>query len=151
MSAASPPIDRKQNLDQRRAADAWAKINSIAHLPDKKRCEDYTGEAHKLPVRIMASGVGQALAFLFAKQKKKPGLEQLVGDLSKWVLVERHLENGVRVSGIEVPAKSDLLQAILVSDTDFLRWATDETLAYLQWINRFAEGLGHDPVTTNDD
>lgn len=148
MSTTTTTTDRKQNLDQRRAADAWEKMNSIAHHPDKKRCEDYTGEAHKLPVRIMASGLGQALAFLFAKQKKKPGLVQLLQDLSRWVLVKR-----IEGSAIEVPAQKepDLLQAILASNTDFLRWATDETLAYLQWINRFAEGLGHNPSTDNNE
>ena len=28
------------------------------------------------------------------------------------------------------------------SDSDFLRRATDETIAYLQWLNRFAEAEG---------
>ena len=145
------PITRsRQTLDQRRGADAWAKVEGIYNATasaTKSAWADYSGEAHKLPVRIMASSLGQALAFLHAKKTKKPGLAQLIDDLSDWVLVRR-----IEGSSIQVPQqmRPDLLQAVLASDTAFLRWATDETMAYLQWINRFAESLGRESDSEPD-
>lgn len=80
-------------------------------------------------MRIMVSGLGQALVFLEAK-KEVPGL---LGELSDWVLQKRGMSTGTRES---------LLRAAVEEGSDFLRRATDETLAYLQWVKRFAEAEG---------
>jgi len=128
-----------QTLDQRRAAHAW---NAVVKL---KQCgasdqKDYAGEAKKLPIRIMTSGLGQALAFLLSKAKeKKRHLRQLHDDLTEWALGHR---------GLAGPVRDSLLQSIIQADSDFLRQATDEVLAYLQWLNRFneAEGLRSDDL-----
>ena len=44
----------------------------------------------------------------------------------------------------------DLLEQIVNGDSNFLRRATDETLAYLQWLNRFAEAEGLTEDQTGD-
>lgn len=144
---------RQQSLNQRRAAHAWGCIERLygtGNQPaNNKDWEDYTGEAHKLPVRIMASGIGQALAFLHAKQSKKSALKQLLADLADWTLVQRPLN-----SSIEVPQQNtpDLLRAVIDCDTNFMRWATDEVIEWLGWLNRFAEGKGRTSTTqTHDD
>ena len=129
-----------KTLDQLRAYHAWkAIINQAIGEKDGKRqygegAKEYAREAKKLPVRIMASGLGQALAFILAKAKdKKPNLTKLHNDLTDWVIREREIK----------AEKSDsLLESILEGDADFLRRATDEVLAYLQWLNRFAEAEG---------
>ena len=126
-SAASKPT-----LDQRRAAHAWKAIQEVKAI--SKGQEEYKGEAKKLPMRIMAAGLGQALAFIASKAAdKKPGLQNLLRHLSEWVIEQRPL-----------PAKApgSLLQSIVLGDSDFLRRATEETLGYLQWLNRFAEAEG---------
>lgn len=136
---------RGQSLDQRRAEDAWKRAEIANHR--NAAWDDYAREAHKLPVRIMASGLGQALAFLNAKRTKKPGLQLLLDDLSDWVL-----SRAVAVNMLDtMPDGPNLLKAITESDTRFMRWATEETLAYLEWINRFAEGLGRDLDTDEND
>ncbi len=114
------------SLDQRRAGHAWQAIQRAKGCESPKK---FGGQAKKLPVRIMASGLGQALAFLKAK-KYAPGL---IAELSDWI--------ATRIP----PAASgpkDLLERVIKSDSDFLRRATDEVLAYLQWLNRFAEAEG---------
>ena len=120
-------------LDQRRARHAWEAVQSIAATKSKG---DYIGEAKKLPARIMAAGLGPALAFIKAKAAKtKPALEQLHEDLTDWVIKQRPMA---------APAPKSLLESIVKGDTNFLRRATDETLAYLQWLNRFAESEARD-------
>lgn len=119
-------------LDQRRASHAWEAVQRAEKRDGAHRTQDpkkFGGQAKKLPVRIMASGLGQALAFLTAKDYS-PGL---LTELSAWIATR-------------VPPKSneprDLLERIIQGESDFLRRATDEVLAYLQWLNRFAEARG---------
>ena len=69
----------------------------------------------------MASGLGQALAFLKAKDYT-PDLLEALGD---WVLKKR--------------TQTALLEAVITGTADTLRQYTAETLAYLQWLNRFCE------------
>ncbi len=72
--------DGHQTLDQRRAAHAWA---AVEELPGKIG-GDYAREAKRLPVRMLTSGLGHALAFLRAKSKRGDTNERLLHDLSDW-------------------------------------------------------------------
>jgi len=122
----------KPTLDQRRAKHAWEAVQAAKKCDDPKK---FGGQAKKLPTRIMASGLGHALAFLHAK-KYAPGLLKAIGD---WVLDKRANPH----SGEPAPGEDALIRAIVVEGTsDFLRRATDEVLAYLVWLNRFAEAEG---------
>jgi len=127
-------------LDQRRAKHAWKKIISQAqdgHDGERRyddKAREYAREAKKLPTRIMAAGLGQALAFILAKAKdKKPNLKRLHEDLTDWVIKERPMS---------AKKAHSLMESIIEGDSDFLRRATDEVLAYLLWLNRFAEAEG---------
>jgi CRISPR-associated protein Cmr5 len=136
----------RKTLDQVRAGQAWKCIQDLKKAVPKEDQKDYAGEARKLPVRIMASGLGQALAFLRAKEKKRSSLRQLHGDLSQWVLDQRldpqppakQLAAGKHAEDLN----RSLLHRVIEGDSDFLRRATEETLAFLTWLNRFAEAEG---------
>lgn len=119
----------KPSLDQRRAKHAWDAVERAiqgvgAHSGQDKR--QFGGETKKLPVRIVGSGLGQALAFLYAKDKV-PGL---LAELNDWI--SQRIPN-------RDSSETDLLKRIVDGDSDFLRHATDEVFAYLQWLTRFAE------------
>lgn len=116
----------KPTLDQQRAEHAWEAIQEAKRGNDSKK---YGGQAKKLPMRIMAAGLGPALAFLEAKEYA-PALQTHLTEWIKTRIPVRQNESG------------DLLQRIIKGDSNFLRRATDETLAYMQWLNRFAEAEG---------
>jgi CRISPR-associated protein Cmr5 len=126
-------------LDQRRANHAWNAIISQATVKDGQRqyddkAKEYAREARKLPTRILSAGLGQALAFILAKAKdKKPNLKRLHEDLTDWVIRQRPMS---------AKKPNSLIESIIEGDSDFLRRATDEVLAYLVWLNRFAEAEG---------
>jgi CRISPR-associated protein Cmr5 len=123
----------KPTLDQRRARHAWEAVTRLKQMKPED-AKEYAREAKKLPTRIVAAGLGQALAFILAKAKdKKPNLKQLHDDLTDWVLTQRQMA---------ATRAGSLLQSIIHGSSDFLRRATDETLAYLLWLNRFAEAEG---------
>lgn len=124
--------DVSQTLDQRRAKHAWEVVQRAKHKQGAHQQQDpkkLGGQARKLPTRIMTAGLGQALAFLKAKGYA-PGL---LAELTEWVKQRIPPKQGEPV---------DLLERIIKGNSDFLRRATDETLAYLVWLNRFAEAEG---------
>jgi CRISPR-associated protein Cmr5 len=115
-----------QTLDQRRAAHAWSLIEQVRGEDDKAK-KEFKVQVKKLPARIQAAGLGQALAFLEAK-----GYAPLLRDaLAKWI----------KEYGLVPSARGDerLLHRVVHGDSHFLRFATAECLAYLQWVVRFAE------------
>jgi CRISPR-associated protein Cmr5 len=125
-------------LEQKRALHAWKEVEDlISKYTNKKDQEEYEGEAKKLPSRIINAGLGQALAFIHAKRNKKKPLELLEKHISDWILIERKLLP--IISNNDTPPKI-LLEAIVKSNSsEYLRRVTDETMAYMIWINRFLE------------
>ena len=110
-------------LDQRRARHAWDVIKEVLRL-DKLAQKDFGIQLKKLPARIMAAGLGQALAFLEAKGKTPA----LLGALADWIHQRRPAQGEQR-----------LVVRVIEGDADFLRFATAECLAYLQWLVRFGD------------
>ncbi len=133
MSATQSPAFARQTWDQKRAAAAWDRIRAVRKMKEGD-ARDYARAAKQASTRILTGGLGQALAFLLAKAAGDEGspLRQLYDDLSSWVLNGR----GIRARG------DHLLDGIIHGDAAFLRRATDETLAYLGWLTRFAEAEG---------
>jgi len=117
-----------KTLDQRRAQHAWKTVSEAKNESNK---DDVRGAIMSLPAQIVGSGLGPALAFLNAKGKTA-NLLQALGD---WVLDKRWNPQSTK----EPPAANELLRRFADGDGTFLRQATDETLAYLQWLKRFAE------------
>lgn len=119
---------KHQTLDQRRAAHAWEAIANIKSRPEDAKA--FRGQAKKLPMRIHAAGLGHALAFV----REKGTAPELLRELGHWVLDKRSNPQ----SPASKPDDSALLNRIVEEDARFLRRATEEALAYLIWLNRFA-------------
>lgn len=122
----------RPTLDQQRARHAWNAVTQAKQKQGHHREQDakkFGGQAKKLPMRIMAAGLGQALAFLKAKNYA-PGL---LSELTDWIIKRMPPAS---------KGPTDLMERIIQGNSDFLRRATDEVLAYLQWLNRFAEAEG---------
>lgn len=117
-----------QTLDQQRARNAWLVVEKIA-LSDEKTRRQFGIQVKRLPMRILASGLGQALAFLEAKDYS-PDLRIALSD---WIQNRR--PHATEASS----APSRLLERLIHSDAEFQRFATAECLAYLTWLVRFAD------------
>lgn len=132
-----------QTLEQRRAKHAFEAVETFMdtnaprneqspkkeRVPRNGQARKYVIHAKKLPVRIIASGLGQSLAFLAAKDY----CPELLKSLSQWCLTKTDTE--------PVDANA-LLRKIVNGNSEDLRRHTAEALAYLQWIVRFVEGTG---------
>jgi CRISPR-associated protein Cmr5 len=125
-----------QTLDQKRASHAWDLIQNQVSKLTKDRQKEFGTQAKKLPMRILTAGLGQALAFLEAKgatddRNKLTPQQVLLDGLAEWI-DERRRADGER----------RLVVRVIRGDADFLRFATAECLAYLQWVVRFADAQG---------
>lgn len=130
-----------QTLDQRRAKHAYKVVSEVLGLQEGEK-KKFKTHAKKLPARIMTSGLGPALAFLEAKDYAR----ELRGGLSDWIS-HCHFP-WVPASPKSSDDSPDRLRAdILNHSSDFLRLATAEALAYLQWLGRFTDALLKDVKT----
>ena len=102
-------------------------------MAQRKEKEDYQRETKRLPVRILTAGLGHALAFLHAKGGNAN--DALLRDVADWILNKRNDPENSE----EPPTQNALIRKITEGNSTFLRVTTDETLAYLQWLTRFAE------------
>jgi CRISPR-associated protein Cmr5 len=114
-----------QTKEQERAAKAWDYVGAVK---GKSYEGQYGGWVKKLPSLILTNGLGQTLAFLRAKGKGETNAPRtLYNHLSEWVMEQLELGNG------------SLLEILLKKDSDTYRRATTETLAFVNWLKRFAE------------
>jgi CRISPR/Cas system CMR-associated protein Cmr5 small subunit len=124
-------------LDQKRASHAFGLVQKVkqdfpadpkeAESKELKSLKQFKIQVKKLPARIMTSGLGQSLAFLEAKNYAP----HLRAGLADWVD-----KSGVAGSA---PPDRRLLFRVIQGDSDFLRFATAECLAYLHWLVRFTD------------
>ncbi len=112
-----------QSLGQARAKDAWNVVEALARTGQIGAEADH---AKKLPMRVKAAGLTQSLAFLRAKDYAP----ELRKELSRWVM---------RQMGQESRNGDSLLEFVIKDNAGTLRRATAESLAWMEWFNRFAD------------
>jgi CRISPR type III-B/RAMP module-associated protein Cmr5 len=110
-------------LAQQRAKHAWTEVEKAFQRPefDKK----FADPAKKMPARIRASGLGQTVAFMRAKEGG-----DVVDAVESWCL--RDMPKQARADALLIQFKD--------GDANQLRHLTAEALAYLEWLVRFADG-----------
>lgn len=109
----------QQTIEQKRANRAWQAIKEVK----KKEREKYVSIVRKAPSYILTNGLGQTLAFLRAKSEAE---RTLYGHLEAWLKSRLGINKGV-------------MEWLGETDSTTYRRATVEALAYLTWLQRFAE------------
>lgn len=121
-------ITKPKEIDRDRAALAWDKICQVKKNPSENFQKKYGSLARKMPTLIQVNGLAQTLAFLKAKAKENDHQILMFKNLSEWICNRFNLGTG------------DLLSDhILKMDSQRYRLITNESLAFLQWLKRFAE------------
>lgn len=117
-------MSRQRTLEQDRAKAAW---DAICDVKGKQYEAKYSTLARKGATDILSNGLGQTLAFWYAKNEKEH--QTIIADVSEWVMGQMQIED-----------QQGLLGWITrVASTEEYRQATSEALAYMVWLKRFAE------------
>ena len=124
-------------LEQGRARFAYDQVKVIADLdPNAEELDEreasqrskvqktYKTGAKKLPVLIITNGLGQALAYIKTRNAT------LYQDLTDWLHSKGFIQTG-----------DDLVSEVIRMDSNEYRRLTTETLAFLNWVRRFVDGL----------
>jgi len=122
-------------LEKGRAEFAYRCVEEVIdkYNKDKELLKKYRSYSRKLPSMILSNGLGQTLSFIKAKDEK--AYEILYEQLTKYI----KSNNTVR---IQMPSdKSDLTEWVISCNSEKYRYITQELLAFLNWLKRFAEGL----------
>ncbi len=142
-------------LEQERAKFAFKKVSEVKKQ-DKKVQEKYSSYIEKTPTMILTNGLGATLAFYLSKLEKpiddvnyrniNPkdystpdaiAYAYLYKHISTW-LAEGSGENGI-FKGLT--KGTDPLKYIMESSTIDVAMLTDETLAILNWMKKFAKAM----------
>lgn len=121
-----------KTLEQKRAADAFAKIDQLLKQRDAGWNDKYASYTQSLPATILMNGLGQSAATLLASAKGNK-------DDAHWVLYH-HLKKWLCRNNSDAPyqGEDDLMKAIVDNDRRSYIRAQAEALAWLQWLKKFA-------------
>lgn len=113
------------NLEQIRAKNAYAARESIGTGKEGGRAV-----AKKVPAMILANGFIGALAF---------AIEDNGGYLTVFNAIIRHLHDACLDCGVSATDPAKFLDELCGCDADTLRAITAESMAYLNYLRRFAK------------
>jgi len=119
--------------EQERAKKAWELVNEIPKTVIKK----YASLAKSAPVMILTNGLGQTLAFFISKSNGRNEYNLLYNHLNKW------LDDNIPWTPNE-DRGDDLIDKVINEKSQIFRMATEEALAFLSWVKRFATSLSPD-------
>jgi CRISPR-associated protein Cmr5 len=115
-----------QNLEQLRASSALAQADKTRQQPGEGNC------LSGYPSLIINNGLLAALAFSLDKQKQHLRVADAIA-------THLHQRRVVPQPGAGGPGAKLLLDALSKADSFTLRRATDEALAFLAYLKRFAK------------
>lgn len=133
-AASSAGASKGVHLGRARAKIAWGWVEQVlsrfsGESGDKAQ-KRYGTLARKLPALLQVSGLGQTLAFLFAKSRQGESAEGLLFSQFAGHLRDR----------LQLRPEGDFMYAVLDLTPAAYRAATQEALAVADWLKRFAEG-----------
>jgi len=115
--------------EQERAKKAWDLVNETP----KTVIDKYASLAKSAPVMILTNGLGQTLAFFISKGKSKQ-YSLMYEHLNAWLS-----DNVVWSKNEDID--DNLIERVIHEKSQGYRMATEEALAFLAWVKRFAAAL----------
>ena len=119
------------NLDQLRGLNAFAMAEEV-----KRSTGGGQMTAKKVATQIRENGFLGALAF--ALERNKDGGFKNAGHQSVFETIRKHLQSAKRLS-VECQSTDEMFKKVSEESADELRAATNETIAYMNYLRRFAK------------
>jgi len=124
-------------LEKGRAEFAYKCVEKAIEIfkDNSKKQKEYKSYARKIPTMILSNGLGQTLAFIKAKSEKGNAYDLIYQQLTEYMKSDH-------TARIKMPQeKNDLVEWVISCNSSTYRYVTQEILAFLNWLKRFAEGL----------
>lgn len=118
---------KRQDSERNRASFAFSEA-------ERYKGEEFSQTAKKVPMMIKTSGLSEAFAFMYSKQSKHG---QILHSIEAWL---NNPNNKIHLI-LKNASGKNLVQKVTELDISSYRTVTTETMAYLQWLRRFSEGM----------
>lgn len=122
-------------IENGRAAFAFECVqNHVQEQKDEKKRKEYRAYVKKLPTMIQVNGLGQTLAFCYSK---KDEYQVIYDQLEAWAgqqqaeIIDKYKREG----------RKEFVEIVASMDSSDYRLISNEVLALLNWMRRFAEGM----------
>ena len=135
-----------KGIEQGRATFAFKAVQGVSEDMKKK----YKTAAKKAPVLVKTNGLGQTLAYIKSKggkinpkteKKEENGYDIFYDQIGKWLCSD--------AANQSVP-DGELVKEVIQLESHEYRQVTVETLALLNWMRRFVDGLMKDVEEDNE-
>jgi len=101
----------------------------------KKALENYRSYTRKITQMILSNGLGQTLAFIYSKKDKGNAYDLIYRQLTDYLKSDS-------TARINMPQEeNELIEWVISLSSTEYRYVTEEILAFLKWLKRFAEGM----------
>lgn len=122
-------------LENGRADFAYKCVEEAVNILDDKKKKEYRSYARKIPQMILSNGLGQTLAFVYSKKENGNAYNLIYRQITDYMKSDS-------TARIAMPADEDeLVKWVISLDSSKYQHATEEILAFLKWLKRFAEGM----------
>ncbi|MDI6861168.1 MAG: type III-B CRISPR module-associated protein Cmr5 [Caldisericia bacterium] len=123
-------------LEKGRAEFAYRCVKEVVdeNSSNKELLKNYRAYSRKIPQMILSNGLGQTLAFVKSKAKNGNAYELLYSQMMDYLRSDS-------TARIKMPDNIELVEWVISLDSQNYRYVTEEILAFLNWVKRFAEGL----------
>jgi len=142
-------IERQRAIFAYQCAEKGRDIKSKIQIDGQWYEDDkYKSYVQKFPMLVKRNGLANTIAFYYSRRKKEkkgevPGTEKnpknaydlILYQLTEWFKEE---PGGILAEAVR---NADLVRAVLELNSEEYRALTNEALAFLAWLKRFAEGL----------
>jgi CRISPR-associated protein Cmr5 len=126
-------------IENGRAKYAFETVSRFVELNSTRENElkEYRSYVKKLPAMIQVNGLGQTLAFCYAKGNQ---YKAIYDQIETWV----SLKQNEIINRYEQNENMEFVQIIVSMNSNDYRIISNEVLALLSWMRRFADGMIRD-------
>lgn len=129
-------------IEEGRSAFAFEQVKQAFQKLAENDAQNYKSYVRGLPSMIQVNGLGQALAFCYARKNKYIAYRHIYESIFNWLQKKfpAHFQQ-----------QSELVEEVVKLRSEDYRMITMEVLALLNWVGRFADGMIEDPPRKDDE
>lgn len=123
----------RTKIENGRAAFAFEKVKGFVQTHPEKINKEYRSYIKKMPAMIQVNGLGQSLAFCYAKGS-------VYGDIYRQIEAWIKQEQTPLMQKYD-PQGKEFVEIIVNMKSNDYRLVSREVMAFLNWMRRFADGM----------
>ncbi|MDD4681209.1 MAG: type III-B CRISPR module-associated protein Cmr5 [Clostridia bacterium] len=124
----------REKIENGRAAFAFQKVKSFVQANSEKAQKDYRSYIKKLPAMIQVNGLGQSLAFCYAKGTVYGNIYH---QIEEWIKIQQP----ALLNKYDPEGSRNFVETVVNMNSRDYRLISNEVMAYLNWMRRFVDGM----------